>query len=117
VFSILAITENGFRIELDSPLFLTSLSVGQLLDVRRIVGGIPSFSVQTTQQGEDSYYYDVFFVGPHLSNVDELSATRCSSTLKHYGGMRWSLDVDTTSQGGSLEEQKVTFSASAFVNG
>lgn len=38
-----------------------------------IIGdGVPQFYVETVADGQAAWTYDVFFTGPHLSNVPEL---------------------------------------------
>jgi len=104
---------SDYHFTLDAPV---RFNITGWVTIYKIDGGVPDFSVQTRQEGEDSYNYDVFFSGRHLGYATELVVARCSNDLAQFNGMRWSLDVDTVTHGGSFETQNIALTSSDPVN-
>merc|ERR1719487_2952851 len=86
-------SDSELRFIIDAPIMFTS-AAEELEDVYKIDGGVPDFTVATVQEGEDSYYYDVFFTGRQHGNVPQLTVSTCDS-FAQFNGMRYSVDVDT----------------------
>lgn len=72
--------------------------------------GIPSFTVEHKQTGEDSYTYDIYMTGPHLSDAPLLVPTVCSGFL-HVDGMRYGVGAESVQDGGSQEVQSIAMSS------
>lgn len=67
-----------------------------------VKGPFADYSVETVQQGEDSYSYYIYFTGRHLSNVKQVVPTICSSNyFHHYDGSLFGVEVSTIENGGS----------------
>ena len=105
-------------LELGRPFTCESSTVGcgSGRKVRRSDAGAPSFAVRTEVAGHDVWRYTIYFVGQHLSNVDQLEVVNeatgeCASSWAHYRGRARDVRVETTTDGGSLEKQKITLSA------
>ena len=76
------------------------------------LSGIPSFTMEHSQIGEDSYSYDIFFTGPHLSVVPLMTASSTScGPLFHVDGMLVGYTLSTTQAGGSSEQEAIYFSS------
>ena len=106
---------NQYSIVVDSPLF--SLDSPAYLDILVIDAAIPEYSVRTIQAGEDSYYYEIYFTGPHLDMVPLLIPVVCSSSeYHHFDGMRFGVSPVSTQSGGSEEVQVLQFSSNLQVD-
>jgi len=77
----------------------------------------PEYAVETVQDGEDSYTYEIFFTGSHLTNVDPVAVNICpASSFSHYGGMRYGVTVRTTQNGGSEKVETLTLRSRSLIN-
>jgi hypothetical protein len=86
------------------------------LTVVVVRGSLPEYSVHTAIQGEDSYSYDVYFTGPHITNAEQITPIDCDATeYKQFGGMLSSVSVETIQEGGSQQVQTLTFSATSVI--
>jgi hypothetical protein len=81
--------------------------------VHVIKGGLPQFSTELLVEGEDSFAYEIFFTGRHLSasDVPDITATLTDS-FKQYGGMVFGLDTEIVQKGGSYQELTIDFTSS-----
>lgn len=106
------------RIIVDTPLtpFAGPPSNDFNLTVVVVKGSLPEYSVHTAIHGEDSYSYDVYFTGPHLTNAAQITPIYCDAVnYKQFGGMLSSVSVETIQEGGSQQVQTLTFSATSLI--
>ena len=80
-------------------------------NVYKVIMPLTEYSVETVQVGEDSYRYDIYFTGRHLTNVPALIATTLASGWRQYNGMRYGVSVETYEQGGSIGVQMLRMTA------
>ena len=80
---------------------------------------IPEYTVETPQQGEDSYTYEIFYTGRHSNKVVDIEAetgTCYTSSPAQLGGMRYGVQVQREQIGGSdVVEEILISSQSPFV--
>ena len=116
IYRVLATTK--YSIQVDSP--LAAFNVPQLpgfnLTVNVVQAPLPDFSVATTQAGEDSYTYDVYFTGPHLASVNALAPIGCppcvqQSCTHHNGGMLYGVTASGKQKGGSTLVQQISLTS------
>ena len=82
-----------------------------VMEVKVVKAPFPEFTVQTVQEGEDAYTYDIYFTGAHLTDVNPLTIQPCSATPKQYGGMLFGLDLVVQEDPGSPVEQSIILSS------
>ena len=95
-YTIKALTAN--TITVDKLMVGTSAGTRSVFKVET---PIVEYAVNTVQKGEDSYTYDVFFTGRHVSNMSPLVPVICPvyhavsapSGYKQFNGMRYGVTV------------------------
>jgi hypothetical protein len=108
-YLVIAVSEYTITVDSSLPIFPSSPSK---VYANLIKTPLPEHTVETAIEGEDSYLYRVFFSGPHLSNVEEMTISVCrDSGFEHFNGMRYGATVSTSQQGGSLEVQVLQMSS------
>ena len=112
------VSSTAHSITVDAPLaaFSSTVDVALNMSVSVVRGATPDYNVRTLVVGEDSYAYDVYFSGPHMTDVIQLLPAVCASSgYSQYGGMLHSVAVRTLQQGGSQEVQSLSFSSTSVI--
>ena len=112
------VSSTAHSITVDAPLtaFSSFADPAMNMSVSVVRGSMPDYNVRTLVVGEDSYAYDVYFTGPHMTNVMQLVRSVCASSgYSQHGGMLHSVAVSTVQQGGSQEVQSLTFTSSSAI--
>lgn len=109
----LVLDVSNLTVTVDKPLapFSTEPSnhASLQLEVDVVNEPMAQFTVETVQEGEDSYTYEVFFTGPHLASVPKLIVDMCpTSGFNHYNGMRFGAQTTSIQSGGSAQVQVLT---------
>ena len=68
------------------------------------------YSIKNAQAGEDSYKYDVYFTGRHLTDVYDLTVSMCTG-FAHFDGMRHGVLVEPVVEGSSSVVQTISMSS------
>lgn len=119
IYRVLDITNTTLTVDTTlSPFPVTPINAATLMLEVNVVDSLTvQFSVDTVQQGEDSYTYGVFFTGPHLGNVPLMVLEMCPSTsFNQYGGLRYGAKVTPLQAGGSAEVQVLTTQSRGYLS-
>jgi len=97
----------------DVPVDLINGNTPQLTDklnVYKVTGGVPVYTVEKRVEGEDSYTYNLYFSGKHLSSVPVLNTEICNG-FAQFNSMRYGADVTVSLDGGSIESLLVSMTS------
>jgi len=109
VYLVIGTTANSITVD---PSISMALVSKELFVVKVPVA---EYSVQTLQEGEDSYTYNVFFTGRHLSTIGSLDVGICVGDFQQFGGMRYGVDVRNHVVGGNAVVQQLVISTKTLL--